>query len=179
MFEQRLHQLLEADPNLHTLDLAETLGVNEGAVLKALPPTWARVLPAQAVEALLNYLPTWGVFTTIVEKAGCIFEVKGEFPAGALARGYFNLNFGPTARADLPLHGHLKLANLASVVLVSKPFRGKESYCFAFVDPQDQVVFKVYLGRDDQRRLYPEQVAKFVELTQADDALALLQTKVA
>ena len=59
------------------------------------------------------------------------------------------------------LHGHLKLDNIARIAFVSLPFRGKESYNIAFIAHNGQTIFKVYLGRDEQRQLFPEQVEKF------------------
>lgn len=59
-----------------------------------------------------------------------------------------------------PLHGHLKLGNLAQIAFVSFTFRGKESYNIAFIANSGQTT-KVYLGRDEQRQLFPHQVEKF------------------
>jgi len=44
---------------------------------------------------------------------------------------------------------------------VSLPFRGKESYNIAFIAENGETIFKIYLGRDEQRQLFPEQVEHF------------------
>ncbi len=90
---------------------------------------------------------------------GSIFEVKAPFPKGKLARGYYNL-----MGKEGELHGHLRLDLVEHIALVSKPFMGQESYFIGFFAAQGECVFKVYLGRDKQRNLYPEQIEKFQQL---------------
>ena len=55
----------------------------------------------------------------------------------------------------------MKLDSIAQIAFVSLPFRGKESYNIAFIAHNGETIFKVYLGRDEQRQLFPEQVEKF------------------
>ena len=100
----------------------------------------------------------WGIFTTIIEKGGSIFEIKDRFPEGIVGRGYYNLNMKGDQGA---LHGHLKLDNIAQIAFVSLPFRGKESYNIAFIAENGETIFKIYLGRDEQHQLFPEQVEHF------------------
>ncbi|KMK52522.1 heme iron utilization protein [[Actinobacillus] muris] len=155
---EKVAELLAQNPNLIPLEMAEMLQCPEGEVLCALPAEFIRVFPPERAESLLTTISEWGTFTTIIEKAGSIFEIKDRFPSGSIGRGYYNLNMKGQEGA---LHGHLKLTNIAKIVFVSLPFRGKESYHIAFIANDGQVMFKVYLGRDEQRRLLPEQVARF------------------
>ncbi|MFC6277115.1 heme utilization cystosolic carrier protein HutX [Psittacicella hinzii] len=164
--QQQIAAALAEDPHLHTTDLSTRFNQPEGLIIQALPAEFVTMLPANQVMSLLEELPTWGNVTTIVEKAGSLWEIKAPFPAGTFARGYYNLNMGPTANPELQLQGHLLTETFTSVVLVSKPFRGKESYALAFILANGEVAFKVYLGRDEQRNLLPEQVARFKELVQ-------------
>ena len=64
------------------------------------------------------------------------------------------------------LHGHLRLEHVSDIALVSKPFMGQESYFIGFFAVTGECVFKVYLGRDKQRNLFPEQIEKFKLLKQ-------------
>lgn len=162
--KEQVAELLAANPHLHTTDLAKQLNVGEGAIIKALPNNLVTLLPQDQVQPLLDQLPSWGSVTTIIEKAGSLWEVKAPFPAGTHARGYFNLNMGHTANPELQLQGHLLTESFTQVALVAKPFRGKESYAIVFLLANDEVAFKVYLGRDAERNLLPEQVARFKEL---------------
>ncbi|BFQ93370.1 MULTISPECIES: heme utilization cystosolic carrier protein HutX [Pasteurellaceae] len=159
--QQQIAQVLESQPDLHTLDLAEKFQLPEGKILKNLPPHFVSFFTGQ-VEALLAEIHTWGEVVTIIEKAGSIFEISGVFPQGKIGYGYFNLNMDK--QPDIALHGHLKLDRVKDIALISKPFRGKESYAIAFITEDDNVLFKIYLGRDTQRQLFPHQVEKFNQL---------------
>lgn len=155
---QQVAKLLAENPNIITLEIAEKLQCPEGEVLCALPTEFVRVFTGSRAEEILTTISKWGMFTTIIEKEGSIFEIKDNFPSGMIGRGYYNLNMKGDEGA---IHGHLKLDNIAKIVFVSLPFRGKESYNIAFIAHSGQTIFKVYLGRDEQRQLFPEQVAQF------------------
>ena len=156
--KQQVAELLAQDPNLITLEIADKLKTPEGNILVALPEEFVRVFSAERAEEILQAVSNWGVFTTIIEKEGSIFEIKDRFPSGIIGRGYYNLNMKNNEGA---IHGHLKLDNIAQIAFVSLPFRGKESYNIAFIAHSGQTIFKIYLGRDEKRQLFPEQVELF------------------
>lgn len=156
--KQQIAQLLNETPNIITLEIAEKLQRPEGEILLNLPEEFIKIFPAERAEAIFTEISQWGTFTTIIEKEGSIFEIKDRFPSGMVGRGYYNLNMKDEEGA---LHGHIKLDTLAHIVFVSLPFRGKESYNIAFIAQNGQTIFKVYLGRDEQRQLFPHQVEKF------------------
>lgn len=156
---QRIQALLEQDPSAHPSTLATELAVSEWEVVRYLPAALMTQVPAGEAEALLADLSSWGQVTTIVESDGSIFEVKAPFPKGKNARGYYNL-----MGRDGELHGHLKLDNVAGIALVSKLFMGKEGHSFQFFGHSGRCIFKIYLGRDEQRQLLPEQVERFMAL---------------
>lgn len=156
--KQQVADLLAENPNIITLEIAEKLQQPEGNILKALPEQFVRLFPAERAEEILQAVSQWGIFTTIIEKEGSIFEIKDRFPTGIIGRGYYNLNMKDDEGA---IHGHLKLDNIADIAFVSLPFRGKESYNIAFIAANGQTIFKIYLGRDEQRQLFPEQVEHF------------------
>lgn len=156
--QQQVAELLAQNPNIITLEIATQLQQREGNVLCALPAEFVRVFDGARTEEILTAISQWGTFTTIIEKEGCIFEIKDRFPSGIIGRGYYNLNMKENEGA---IQGHLKLDNIAKIAFVGLPFRGKESYNIAFISHSGQTIFKVYLGRDEQRQLFPEQVEKF------------------
>jgi hypothetical protein len=110
-------------------------------------------------QVILEQLPEWGSVTTIVHSFGSIFETKANFPKGKQAHGYYNL-----MGKEGELHGHLRLDLMEHIALVSKSFRGLESHYIGFFDAQGNCVFKVYLGRDKKRQLFPNQVEAFTQL---------------
>lgn len=156
--KQQIATLIADNPNLITLEIAAQLGKPEGEILVNLPPEFVKVFPAERAEEIFHAISQWGTFTTIIEKEGSIFEIKDRFPSGIVGRGYYNLNMKGEEGA---LHGHLKLDSIGQIAFVSIPFRGKESYNIAFIATNNETIFKVYLGRDEQRRLFPDQVENF------------------
>ncbi|OIN28985.1 heme utilization cystosolic carrier protein HutX [Vibrio barjaei] len=159
--KQQVAEILEQEPSLLPAAIAEKLHVTECDVVCALPDEMVAIAEGSVAQELLESLTTWGPVTTIVHSFGSIFEVKAPFPKGKVARGYYNL-----MGKEGELHGHLKLDLITKVALVSKPFMGSESHYFGFFDETGHNVFKVYLGRDKKRVLFPEQVEQFNTLKQ-------------
>lgn len=155
----KLRQRFEQQAELMPAQLASELRIAEMDVVAALPAEQVVFVPLTALDSLLQALPEWGSLTTIVMLSGSVFEVKGDFPQGKYAHGYYNLY----SKGD-GLHGHLKLDGMRGIALISRPFRGSESHSINFFGPEGEVVFKVYLGRDKQRVLFPEQVRQFKAL---------------
>lgn len=158
-------ELLQQEPTLLPAAMAERLGASELEIVRALPNEMAVIVEGGLAQSILESLVDFGPVTTIVHAFGSIFEVKAPFPKGKTARGYYNL-MGKSGE----LHGHLKLDNVAAIALVSKPFMGRESHYFGFFSTSGENIFKIYLGRDEKRELFPEQVSRFntmkIELAQ-------------
>ncbi len=154
--KQKVARVLDENAALLPVSIAEQLGVSEHDVVYSLPEKMSTMIDGKFAQPILEELVGWGTVTTIVHSMGSIFEVKAPFPKGKVAQGYYNLMGGLGE-----MHGHLKLDLISSIALVSKPFRGKESHYFGFFTEQGDSIFKIYLGRDESRRLIPEQVEKF------------------
>ena len=117
----------------------------------------APALPGTEAEALLREVATWGKMTTVILHGGCVFEFKGSFPAGAIGMGYYNLD-GATSGG---FEGHIKLDAIASIGFQDRLHRGRASYAFTFENAEGQSLFKVFLGRDEQGEIFPQQIEKF------------------
>ncbi len=159
--KSQVSEILNADPKLHAGAIAQQLNLTEGEVVFAFPEELVVRLAGEHAKAILEELPSWGPVTSIVHSMGSIFEVKAPFPKGKEARGYYNL-----MGKEGEMHGHLRLDLVTNIALVSKEFMGQESYFIGFFAEQGECVFKVYLGRDKQRKLFPEQIEKFNALKQ-------------
>ncbi|WP_299008073.1 heme utilization cystosolic carrier protein HutX [uncultured Shewanella sp.] len=155
----KIQQYLIDNPNVMPSQVADALKVSELAVVKALPKDEWHSIPLTEMDGLFNCLPQWGNVTTIITVSGNIFEFKGPFPKGKYARGYYNL-----IPKNNGFHGHLKLDDITHIVIISKAFRGKESYSINFFGRCEEIVFKVYLGRDEKGALLPEQVEQVKQL---------------
>lgn len=118
-------------------------------------------LPGTKALALLQNISTWGNTTTIIIHGGCVFEFKGHFPKGELAEGFYNLKGEKNSEGHSGFEGHLKLDNVHSIQLQSKNHRGRESHAFVFCDSHGEAIFKIFLGRDSQGELLPDQLTQF------------------
>lgn len=156
---EKVATLLAEKPEISIFEMANQLALTEGEVTFVLPNNMMSEIDGKHAQSILESLPSWGPFTTIVSSCASIFEFKADFPKGKVAHGYYNL-MGKEGQ----LHGHLKLENMAHIAVVSKPFMGKESHYIGFYDKQGVCIFKVYLGRDKKRQLFPEQIEKLQEL---------------
>lgn len=123
--------------------------------------TVASVIPGEHARQLLEQICDWGLMTTIIIHGGSVFEFSGSFPKGLVAEGFYNLQANGQG-----FHGHLNLQNVALIRFQTKPHRGRESYAFVFEDAQNEVIFKVFLGRDKQGELIASQRERFYQLMQ-------------
>ena len=159
--KNQVSKALAMNDSIPVSEMSQQLGFSEGAITFALPPIMLAKVEGKHAQTIMESLPEWGSVTTIVHSCGSIFETKAAFPKGKLAHGYYNL-----MGRDGQLHGHLRLENIDFIAFVSKPFRGKESHYIGFFTKDGDCVFKVYLGRDKQREIFPEQIQFFNKMKQ-------------
>jgi putative heme utilization carrier protein HutX len=152
----QVKEMLDNNASQLPSSMAEELNVSEGAVVLAFPNEIMTRVSGEHAQSLLTEIVQLGPVTTIIHSHGSIFEVKATFPKGKLAHGYYNL-MGKEGQLD----GHLRLDLITDIALVSKPFRGAESHYFGFFTQQGDSMFKIYLGRDKKRQLFPEQIEQF------------------
>lgn len=150
--------LLEDEGTLPSV-IALQLNESELSIIRHLPEGMATELPAEKFEAVLQQVKTWGAVTTIIEVAGCIFEIKNSFPNGSNKFGYYNL-----MSEDNPFQGHLKAENIKAIALVSKLFHGVMTHSITFLDAKGSGVFKIYLGRNSDRSFIEGQEQSFEAL---------------
>jgi len=72
-----------------------------------------------------------------------------------MGRGYFNL----AGRSGL--HGHLRPERCAGAAFVERPFMNKLSASILFLNVDGGIMFKVFVGRDENRELKTEQLKAF------------------
>jgi heme iron utilization protein len=138
--------------------LAAEYGVSPLDVVKALPvECWTLAAPSQ-FQFVLDDVSLWGPVLFLIHTQDLVLECIAQLPKGEFGRGYFNLH------GDGPLGGHLKAANCRAIVFVHRPFMGKESRSIQFFNASGHSMFKIFVRRDTDRRLIPEQVAAFDRL---------------
>lgn len=159
--QQQVQELLASEAGYTLEQMAKKLDTSVREIIANLPLHMASLADRDAVWQLIEELSNWGKVTTIVQNEGSVFEFKGEFPKGSIAHGYYNFMHHKN-----PFHGHLLVDGITEVAFVSKPHRGSESHSMVFLAPSGNCVFKVFLGRDSERKLIQEQVERFRQLKQ-------------
>ncbi len=139
--------------------LAEEHGVTPADVISCLPKGEAITVEGERFVEVMTEIAGWGEITFIVNTPDLVFEAKGEVPKGSMGRGYYNL-FGK------PIGGHLKADRCGSISFVTRKLFSSDTRSVQFFNKDGGCMFKVYLGRDEQRQLLPDQVERFVALAE-------------
>jgi putative heme utilization carrier protein HutX len=127
-------------------------------VLDCLAIENAAVAPKDQFDRIWQDLTSWGQVVFIVHTEDGVFETACTIPAGSHARGYFNIH------GDSPLGGHLKIERCAAIYFIDRPFFKRRSCSIQFINDEGQAMFKIFVGRDENKTLRPEQVARFEKL---------------
>jgi putative heme utilization carrier protein HutX len=156
--EDRIHEQLAAKPDGVLETIAADLGVPLADVLARLPAGAAIPVDGAAFEEIWRDLVTWGEITFVVHTRDGVFECKGSVPPGTFRRGYFNIH------GNSPIGGHLKADRCRSIYFVDRPFFGRRSCSVQFINQDGEAMFKVFVGRNEDRSLKTEQLARFQAL---------------
>jgi putative heme utilization carrier protein HutX len=159
--ERDVRQSLSDNPDGVLEAVAATHSVSLQFVLDCLPDGAALRAEASAFESIWDDLARWGQVVFIVHTADGVFETACTIPAGTHGRGYFNIH------GDSPLGGHLKMDRCAAIYFVDRPFFKRRSCSIQFINGDGEAMFKVFVGRDAERNLKADQVAKFEALRAA------------
>ncbi|HWM48815.1 MAG TPA: heme utilization cystosolic carrier protein HutX [Xanthobacteraceae bacterium] len=150
-----LAAVMAADPGAVIEDVARRHGVTCRQVVDALPSDMRRYAPGSAFADAMADFTRWGDVTLIVNTDDGIMEFTGPIAEGKVAGSYYNV----IARTGF--HGHLRHERCAAIGFVERPFMGRSSAFVAFFNHEGGIMFKVFVGRDENRELKPEQVKAF------------------
>lgn len=136
-------------------DVAREKNVTARAVIESLPEEMRSFVPGSAFVPAMQDIATWGEVTLIVHTEDGIFEVTEPVGGGEVGRGYYNI------MKPKGMHGHLRHERCGGIAFVERPFMGKSSAFAAFLNVDGGVMFKVFVGRDENRALKTDQLEKF------------------
>lgn len=134
--------------------IARDNDVSLADVISCLPVEQAQTIAGDKFNQVMMEISGWGEITFLVHTADIVLEVKGELPTGSEGRGFYNLH-------GKPIGGHLKGENCSTISFVSRPVFKNDAHSVQFFNKDGGCMFKIYLGRDDERQLIPAQVEKF------------------
>ncbi len=153
-----IKEQLAKNPGVLFESLAEEKNATEAEMIECLPEAFWEKVDGTHFQGILTRVADWGKLTTIIHSSGSIFEFSGSFPKGSVAHGYYNLEH------ESSLSGHLRFDNCAAIYFITRPFRGSETRSILFTDPKGRIMFKIFLGRDENRTIFPDQIEKFIAL---------------
>ena len=156
--ETLIREDLAAKPNGILEMIAEARNVPLQKVLDCLEPEAAARVSGEFYETIWSDLTSWGEITFVVHTRDGVFECQGSVPAGTSGRGYFNIH------GDSPIGGHLRMDRCRAIYFVDRPFFGRRSCSVQFVNEDGGVMFKIFVGRNEDRSLKEDQLARFEAL---------------
>lgn len=138
---EQIARKLKANPGMKTAMLAETLGIAEGEVLRAMPGGLATELALDRLEELIRGLEPLGLLYVVCRTEACVAEIKGRFAGFSRSGPFFNV-------AGDNLHLHLRLDRVAQAFALRHPFdleQSATSASFQFFQRDGASAFKVFL----------------------------------
>ncbi|WP_334146798.1 heme utilization cystosolic carrier protein HutX [Hyphomicrobium sp.] len=142
--------ILESTASQHGLSLQDTVECLPAAM-------WKRISGAHFIDVMQD-ISQWGSVTIISHTRDAILEFEGPLPTGSMGHGFYNLSGGSA------LSGHLRADNCKAIVFLRRPFMGKDTASVQFFNADGEAMFKIFVGRDETKRLKADQVEKFSQL---------------
>lgn len=153
-----IKERLAKNPGILFETLAESNDASEAEMIECLPEELWSKASGNLFQEILTRVATWGKVMTIIHTVDAVFEFSGPFPAGEEGHGFYNLD------ATSGFQGHLRYKNCGAIYFITRPFRGSETRSILFANHDGGIMFKIFLGRDENRIIFPEQIEKFQAL---------------
>ncbi len=154
----RVRQELSEKPDGALEAVAAAHGLQLQSVVECLPAgMWKRIAGEHFIDVMQD-ISGWGDITFLVHTKDAIVEFQGPLPGGTSGRGFYNLKGGRG------LSGHLRDANCRAIVFLRRPFMGSDTLAVLFFNADGEAMFKIFVGRDESRRLKADQVERFNRL---------------
>ncbi|WP_370387561.1 heme utilization cystosolic carrier protein HutX [Snodgrassella alvi] len=153
-----LQLFMRSNPEGTLEQIAQQYQVTLAEVIKAIPDVV--ITAGSHFDAVWQDVQSWGEITFLVHTADIIAEFSGLLPAGKYGAGYFNLQH------QQGFGGHIRAENCAQIAFVERSFMQMATASIIFLNQHGDAMFKIFVGRDEQRQLKAEQLNKFRSLAQ-------------
>ncbi|QKF68605.1 putative heme iron utilization protein, ChuX/HutX family [Arcobacter venerupis] len=157
--KKKIEEILNQNPEISTLEIAQKLNVNEYEVLQNINDNIAKAVDGSKFDEIIEDISTWGKILMIKITPSFVIEIKDNMPTGTYGHGYYNFDSN-----DSSISGHLKVNDIEKIIFISKKHRGMISHSVVFYDIQGEHILKIFVNRDENKELNQEQVEKFMEL---------------
>lgn len=156
---ERIRQAIAEKPDGILEALAVQFAVPVQTVIECIPGDGVTRIDGSRFVDVLTDIAEWGDITFIVHTKDAIVEFSGPMPQGRIGHGMYNLRGGGAG-----LSGHLRPENCNSILLVRRPFMGMETMSVQFFNADGETIFKIYVGRDSEKKLKADQIERFDRL---------------
>lgn len=156
---ERIRQAIAEKPDGILEALAVQFAVPVQTVIECIPGDGVTRIDGSRFVDVLTDIAEWGDITFIVHTKDAIVEFSGPMPQGRIGHGMYNLQGGGAG-----LSGHLRPENCNSILLVRRPFMGMETMSVQFFNADGETIFKIYVGRDTEKKLKADQIERFDRL---------------
>jgi putative heme utilization carrier protein HutX len=154
----RVRQELAAKPDGVLEAIASAYGLALQRVVECLPAGMGKRIAGTHFIDVMQDISAWGDITFIVHTKDAIVEFEGPLPGGSAGHGFYNLKGGNG------LSGHLRAGNCHAIVFLRRPFMGVATMSVQFFNADGDAMFKIFVGRDKDRKLKADQVERFTLL---------------
>ncbi|MCO6504599.1 MAG: heme utilization cystosolic carrier protein HutX [Snodgrassella sp.] len=153
-----LNSFMQTKPEGTLEQIAQQYQTTMIEVIAAIPD--AIMTDGSQFDTVWHEVANWGKITFLVHTADIIAEFSGELPEGKHSAGYFNL------RHKEGFGGHIRAENCQYIAFVERNFMHMATASIIFLNKHGEAMFKIFVGRDEQRQLKAEQLNKFRSLAQ-------------
>jgi len=159
MIKKSIKKLMEENAEISTIEMAKELNVSEYEVLQNMDDKFAKAVDGKNFDEIIEDISTWGKILMIKITPSFVIEIKDNMPMGSYGHGYYNFD-----SKESSISGHLKVSDIDKIIFVSKKHRGMLSKSVVFYDVKGEHIFKIFVARDDNKKLLLSQVERFEEL---------------
>lgn len=154
----KARRILAEKPDAMVEAVAKETGLSTRAVLELTPAEGRTLIAPERFEALWQELASWGTVMFLVHTPDIVLECEGALPVGSFGHGYYNIH------GDSPIGGHVKASNCTAIYVVDRQLTSRRVCSVQFFNGEGEVMFKVFVRRDAQRALIPDQLERFEAL---------------
>ena len=147
------------DKKMSVYDVAKQLNVREYEILQYRGDDEFKEVGAENLMKIFEEVSTWGEMLFIKNTPEFIIEIKVSVPMPKKAKGFLNF----TDKSGF-LGGHLKEDAVCAIGFVSTKFMGFLGHSLHFYDADHNVIFKLFVNRNEKMKLDEAQEQKFLAL---------------
>lgn len=138
--------------------IARENGVSTLDIARLLPDDQRVIVADPPMADVLEELAGWGEVMIVKVTPAVVLEIASAIPPALMARGYFNFH------GDTAFGGHLKEDACHHLAFLDRRTGERRSLSLVFYDGDGEVIFKVFVRRDENREMLPGQIVKYEAL---------------